>query len=54
MDVQTFEQAVSEAKRLMPGKDVVQLLRNNPDFILSLQRGSNLIPYDGVGDLPAP
>lgn len=54
MDVKTFEQAVSEAKRLMPGKDVVELLRNNPNFILSLQRGSNLIPYDGVGDLPAP
>lgn len=35
-----------DAKRIMPGCDVVQLLRSNPDMVLSLVKGKNLLPYD--------
>jgi len=31
---------------MLPGTDVGALLRNDPDVVLSLQKGVNLIPYD--------
>lgn len=40
--------ALQDAKRIMPGIDVAQMLRSNPDMVLSLQKGKNLIPYDQI------
>jgi hypothetical protein len=37
---------LQDAARIMPGIDVTSMLRSNPDMILSLQKGKNLIPYD--------
>lgn len=39
---------LQDAKRIMPGMDITQMLRSNPDMILSLQKGKNLIPYDQI------
>jgi hypothetical protein len=39
---------LQDAKRIMPGIDITQMLRSNPDMILSLQKGKNLIPYDQI------
>lgn len=38
--------ALEDARRIMPGVDVAAMLRSNPDTILSLFKGKNLIPYD--------
>ncbi|WIA10616.1 hypothetical protein OEZ85_010798 [Tetradesmus obliquus] len=48
LDVDDFELALEDAKRIMPGMDITQMLRSNPDMILSLQKGKNLIPYDQI------
>lgn len=34
----------------MPGTDVAQMLRSNPDMILSLMSGKSMIPYDQVAN----
>jgi hypothetical protein len=34
----------------MPGSSLPQLLRTNPDIIMSLCKGKNLIPYDQVSN----
>jgi hypothetical protein len=39
---------LQDAARIMPGIDVTSMLRSNPDMILSLQKGKNLIPYDQI------
>jgi hypothetical protein len=39
---------LQDAERIMPGIDVANMLRSNPDMILSLQKGKNLIPYDQI------
>jgi hypothetical protein len=46
LDAGDFEAALQDARRLMPGADVEALLRSNPDLVLSLIKGKNLIPYD--------
>ena len=48
MDVESFEQAVNEAKHIMPDMNISHMMRMNPSMIFSFQRGSNLIPYDEV------
>jgi hypothetical protein len=50
LDVDDFEMALADAKRIMPHIDVQQMLRSNPDMILSLQKGKNLIPYDQIAN----
>ena len=52
LDIATFQEAVREAKRIMPDLDVANVLNTNPSMIFSFQKGSNLIPYDGVNDAP--
>ena len=52
LDVASFEQAVNEAKRMMPDLDIAHTISTRPNMIFSFQRGSNLIPYDGVNDPP--
>jgi hypothetical protein len=37
---------VQDAQRIMPSSDITQLLRNDPDVIMSLVKGKGLIPYD--------
>lgn len=39
---------MQDAKRIMPNMDVPKVLRTNPDMVLSLQKGKNLIPYDQI------
>jgi hypothetical protein len=48
LDVADFEVALQDAERLMPGTDVLRLLRSSPDMVLSLIKGKNLIPYDQI------
>ncbi|KAF6259426.1 hypothetical protein COO60DRAFT_1513264 [Scenedesmus sp. NREL 46B-D3] len=48
LDVDDFELALEDARRIMPGIDITKMLRSNPDVILSLQKGKNLIPYDQI------
>jgi uncharacterized protein YlzI (FlbEa/FlbD family) len=48
LDVADFEAALLDARRLLPGTDAVALLRSNPDMVLSLIKGKNLIPYDQI------
>ena len=46
LDVASFEAAMQEAQRMMPGKDIEAMIVNNPGIVFSFQRGSDLIPYD--------
>ena len=46
LDYDSFEMAMDDAKRIMPNQDIAQLLRNDPDMIMSLMKGKNLIVYD--------
>lgn len=46
LDVDDFERALEDARRMLPNMDVNSVLRSDPDMILSLQKGKNLIPYD--------
>ncbi|KAF8068392.1 hypothetical protein HT031_002081 [Scenedesmus sp. PABB004] len=53
LDVDDFELALEDAKRIMPDAvrsdaDVVALLRRNPELIISLQKGKQLICYDQI------
>lgn len=48
LDVKTFEQAVKEAKHIMPDMNVSHMMRMNPTMIFGFQRGASLIPYDEV------
>ncbi|KAG2446366.1 hypothetical protein HXX76_000952 [Chlamydomonas incerta] len=50
LDVECFEMALEDARRIMPGINVTSMLRNNPDVILSLVKGKNLIPYDQISN----
>lgn len=50
LDVDSFEVALADARRLMPNVDVVKMLRNEPQMILSLIKGKNLIPYDELAN----
>ncbi|KAG2492574.1 hypothetical protein HYH03_009235 [Edaphochlamys debaryana] len=50
LDVECFEMALEDARRIMPGMDVNAMLRSNPDMILSLVKGKNMIPYDQIAN----
>jgi hypothetical protein len=39
---------VQDSKTLLPGMDPVQMLRTNPDMVLSLVKGKHMVPYDQV------
>lgn len=44
--MRSVELALEDARRIMPGQDVVAMMGSNPDLILSLVKGKNLVPYD--------
>lgn len=46
LDVEEFQAAMQEAKRIMPKLDLQMAMQVDPQLILSFQRGSQLIPYD--------
>ncbi|MEW5319146.1 MAG: hypothetical protein WDW38_010315 [Sanguina aurantia] len=46
LDVQSLEVALEDARRMIPGQDVVAMMGSNPGLILSLVKGKNLVPYD--------
>lgn len=46
LDVDDFELALQDAKRLMPKMDVAHTLRTNPEMVLMNLKGKHLIPYD--------
>lgn len=48
LSVEKFEAAVADARRLIPGVSIEGLLLTDPDFVLSLQKGTDMIPYDAV------
>lgn len=48
LDIHHFEEAVRDAHRMMKGVDIQELMVKDPGLILSLQKGSNMIPYDEV------
>jgi hypothetical protein len=39
---------LQDSKTLLPGMDPVQMLRTNPDMVLSLVKGKHMVPYDQV------
>ena len=52
LSVDSFKQAVEDARHLMPSADVENMLLTDPDFVLSLQKGTDMIPYDAVPENP--
>ena len=46
LDVESFETALQEAKRMMPNLDLVAAMTRNPDMIFGFQRRGDMIPYD--------
>jgi hypothetical protein len=46
LDVESFEAAVVEAKRLRPGLDIAKAMNDSPAFIFGFQRREHQIPYD--------
>jgi len=51
LSVDTFLDAIREAKRLLPGLDIEHMLANNPTQVFSFEKGPKLIPYDDVKEL---
>lgn len=52
LSVESFKTAVADARRLMPQLNIESMMMSDPDFILSLQKGSDMIPYDAIPDNP--
>lgn len=52
LSVDSFKKAVRDARTLLPGLHLEHILRTEPDFVLSLQKGTDMIPYDAVPDNP--
>ncbi|KAG1665034.1 hypothetical protein FOA52_003209 [Chlamydomonas sp. UWO 241] len=50
LDYDTFEMAIEDLSRIMPGVDLSTLLRSNPGMIMGLAKGKALIPYDQVAN----
>jgi len=48
LHIDSFSEALEEAKRLMPGMNVSTALTQNPEVIFSCQRHKSMIPYDPV------
>lgn len=48
LNVESFEEAICDAKRLISYCDFESSMQNNPSMILSLQKGKDMIPYDEV------
>ena len=47
LDVSAFERTLEEARRVLgPKTDVQHLISTQPGVVFSLQRGSDLVPYD--------
>jgi len=46
LDVESFETALQEAKRMMPNLDLVAAMKRNPDMIFGFQRRGHMVPYD--------
>ncbi len=45
-----FTHVPQDAKRIMPDMDLPQMLRTNPEIIMSLVKGKNLIIYDQLSN----
>jgi hypothetical protein len=52
LDVESFEAAVVEAKRLRPGLDIAKAMNDSPAFIFGFQRREHQIPYDSWSSSP--
>eukprot|EP00210_Caulerpa_lentillifera_P000947 g917.t1 len=48
LNVESFEEAIRDARRLIPYCNFEQIMQTNPSMILSLQKGKDMIPYDEV------
>lgn len=48
LEIQSFKDALTEVKRLMPKLDIAEALTRNPEIIFSTQRHKAIIPYDAV------
>jgi hypothetical protein len=52
LSVESFKRAVEDARRLMPGIHIEWMMQKDPGFVLSLQKGSDMIPYDAIPENP--
>ena len=52
LSVDRFKAAVQDARRLMPGVHIESIMMSDPDFVLSLQKGTDMIPYDAIPENP--
>lgn len=50
LDVDSFEVALQDARRLIPNVDIAKMIATDPQMILSLIKGKNLIPYDELAN----
>eukprot|EP00955_Chlamydomonas_euryale_P094224 364839-Chlamydomonas_euryale.AAC.3 len=50
LDYDSFEMAVADASRIMPGMDLPKTLRTNPSMIMGLMKGRSMIPYDQISN----
>ncbi|GMH38654.1 hypothetical protein BSKO_06538 [Bryopsis sp. KO-2023] len=48
LDIENFEEAIRDAERMLGEINIEQMMARDPSMILSLQKGSNMIPYDEV------
>lgn len=46
LQVEKLEEGLKELRRLMPKQDVENLLERDPNLLLNVQSGSDMIPYD--------
>eukprot|EP01026_Neomeris_dumetosa_P026984 TRINITY_DN2196_c0_g1_i1.p3 TRINITY_DN2196_c0_g1~~TRINITY_DN2196_c0_g1_i1.p3 ORF type:complete len:150 (-),score=22.54 TRINITY_DN2196_c0_g1_i1:1104-1502(-) len=51
LNFQSFKQALEDARRMMPQQDLQVAFIRDPQLVLSLQRGADMIPYDPVPEL---
>eukprot|EP01025_Chloroclados_australasicus_P010572 TRINITY_DN1433_c0_g5_i1.p2 TRINITY_DN1433_c0_g5~~TRINITY_DN1433_c0_g5_i1.p2 ORF type:complete len:299 (+),score=25.14 TRINITY_DN1433_c0_g5_i1:34-897(+) len=51
LNFESFKAALNDAKRMMPKVDIQQILLKNPGVVLSMQKGTDMIPYDPVPGL---
>lgn len=52
LSIASFKAAVDDARRLMPGLNIESMMMSDPDFVLSLQKGTDMIPYDAIPENP--
>ena len=46
LNVESFESALKEARRIWPKLDLTDVMTRNPHIIFAFERRASMIPYD--------